>query len=601
MEKFSKFKQENDPYIKEVVDKIKVYFPEFVKDGRFDIQSFNNLFQNKDFIANEQENYGFFWNGKNKLFQIINSNSLLSLKPNYEKSIDFKNSKNIIIEGDNLEVLKLLKSSYFEKIDVIYIDPPYNTGNDFVYNDKYKMSKSEYDESIENSNIKNSHSEGRYHTNWLNMIYPRLKLAKSLLKDDGIIFISIDDNEQSRLKIICDEIFGEHNFVNCFVWQHKSGGGNDEKFFVNEHEYILAYSKNISSLKIKNKYIDVDKKEFNYKVGDNLYKLIPLVKWGAGENDSFKTLRYPILDNSGKEYWPTKPNGSDGRWRKKPENCDLIVWKENKNNINTPYEAVLYSNDKKIKKEKTILLNYDVGTTSDGTKELSGLLGVKIDKMFPKPLELIKFLINIKDNSNSLVLDFFAGSGTTGQAVMELNKEDGNNRNFILVQLPEKIESERFHSITDITRERIIRSINKFEYKEKGFKYFELVSSNFIEIDSEIEPSFFDSKFKKGTEDIDLLYEIMLKISLDLNLEFEEINIDGCKYFVDSTKTYIFSISNSNNTDLLIKHLENIKEGYHEAISNLYIKEELFSDDKQKINIFKEIQTKFENTSVVVL
>lgn len=497
--------------------------------------------------------------------------------------------------------MKLLKSSYFEKIDVIYIDPPYNTGNDFVYNDKYKMSKSEYDESIENSNIKNSHSEGRYHTNWLNMIYPRLKLAKSLLKDDGIIFISIDDNEQSRLKIICDEIFGEHNFVNCFVWQHKSGGGNDEKFFVNEHEYILAYSKNISSLKIKNKYIDVDKKEFNYKVGDNLYKLIPLVKWGAGENDSFKTLRYPILDNSGKEYWPTKPNGSDGRWRKKPENCDLIVWKENKNNINTPYEAVLYSNDKKIKKEKTILLNYDVGTTSDGTKELSGLLGVKIDKMFPKPLELIKFLINIKDNSNSLVLDFFAGSGTTGQAVMELNKEDGNNRNFILVQLPEKIESERFHSITDITRERIIRSINKFEYKEKGFKYFELVSSNFIEIDSEIEPSFFDSKFKKGTEDIDLLYEIMLKISLDLNLEFEEINIDGCKYFVDSTKTYIFSISNSNNTDLLIKHLENIKEGYHEAISNLYIKEELFSDDKQKINIFKEIQTKFENTSVVVL
>lgn len=572
-----------------------------MKDGKFDIQSFNNLFQNKDFIANEQENYGFFWNGKNKLFQIINSNSLLTLKPNYDKSVDFKNSKNIIIEGDNLEVLKLLKSSYFEKVDVIYIDPPYNTGNDFVYNDKYKMSKIEYDESIENSNIKNSDSDGRYHTNWLNMIYPRLKLARSLLKDDGVIFISIDDNEQARLKIICDEIFGEHNFVNCFVWQHKSGGGNDEKFFVNEHEYILAYSKNISSLKIKNKYIDVDKKEFNYKVGDNLYKLIPLVKWGAGENDSFKTLRYPILDNSGKEYWPTKPNGSDGRWRKKPENCGLIVWKENKNNINTPYEAVLYSNDKKIKKEKTILLNYDVGTTSDGTKELSGLLGVKIDKMFPKPLELIKFLINIKDNSNSLVLDFFAGSGTTGQAVMELNKEDGNNRNFILVQLPEKIESEKFHSITDITRERIIRSINKFEYKEKGFKYFQLTSSNFVEIDNEIQPSFFDSKFKKGTKDIDLLYEIILKIRLDLNTEFEEINIDGCKYFIDSSRTYIFSISENNNTDLLVKHLEIIKKDNLELTCYLYIKEELFRDDTQKINIFNEIKSKLENISVKVL
>lgn len=595
MEKFSKFKKENDPYTKEVVDKIKVYFPEFVKDGKFDIQSFNNLFENKDFIANEHENYGFFWNGKNKLFQIINSNSLLTLKPNYDKSIDFKNSKNIIIEGDNLEVLKLLKSSYFEKIDVIYIDPPYNTGNDFVYNDKYKMSKSDYDESIENSNIKNSDSEGRYHTNWLNMIYPRLKLAKSLLKEDGIIFISIDDNEQARLKIICDEIFGEHNFVSCFIWQKTTAPKNNTKYVSINHDYVLCYSKRKENITI-NLDERTEKQLNDYKNPDNDPR-------GPWTRIKLRAPSYSKQNDYEIEF--------NGKIYAQPKGFSWIISKEKMKELID--DNRIYSEGEMIRKKAflseskqgvtpiSLLLKEKVGISQNGTEELRKLFNNENIFSYPKPTKLIKYLINLSKNKNALVLDFFAGSGTTGQAVMELNKEDNGNRNFILVQLPEKIESEKFKSITDITRERIIRSINTFGYKEKGFKYFELTSSNFVELNDEIQPSFFDSKFKKDTNDIDLLYEIILKIGLDLNENFLEINLDGCKYFVDPSKTHIFSISDYNDTNLLVKHLVNIKKDDLELTCNLYIKEELFTDDSQKINIFKEIETRLENTSVRVL
>ncbi|TLD99946.1 site-specific DNA-methyltransferase [Helicobacter muridarum] len=459
------------------------------------------------------------------------------LKLEREQSSDI-NTQNVIIRGDNLDALKLLKSAYYEKIKVIYIDPPYNTKNDnFLYPDDFRR---DFKEILQETGLLNIDENGneveseelkffrnitgsRSHSGWLSFMLPRLKLARDLLREDGVIFISIDDNEQANLKLLCDEIFGEENFVSCIIWQKKKGGSQDSQYLAKEHEYILCYAK--QEWQINDEREKSNKKDFNKIINNRKAKILKLEKWGIGAlRTDAPSLYYAIKDPNGNDFYPLAPNGEEGRWRKKPENLDEnhIFWQENSKGRLTPYEVIYFDEVKDNKKTiKTRTIFTEFGTTTDATKEILSIFNAK--KVFdtPKPVSLIKRILQIstkalachsegseateesrnaksrKDSTKrdislvsqaqydkesaqettpDIVLDFFAGSGTTAHAVMELNKEDGGNRKFILVQLDEEIIESKSKTaydfcknelksknpvISDITIERVRRAAQK--------------------------------------------------------------------------------------------------------------------------------------------
>ncbi len=476
----------------------------FDKHGNFQLEKFKTILSEKE-INFSNESYSLDWLGKSyaRLLASEPANTLLKADEKHNAKPENINSENLLIKGDNLEVLKHLSNAYHEKIKMIYIDPPYNTGSDdFVYEDDRKFTVRELqqligvDEEKAKRILEFTRSKSNSHSAWLTFMYPRLYLAKRLLREDGAIFISIDDNEVAQLKLLMDEVFGEENFVGCLIWRKKEGGGQTDQFFVTEHEYVLVYAKS-TSYEWLDESIDLCDKDFSYEDSKGKYKLVKLAKWGnAARREDRPKSYFPILDSNGRKYLPIAPDGSDGRWRigkKKKEvleSNDLIEFKANKNGVVIPYEKIYYTgNDLKVIKERSIV--YELANTGDGTEILTQLFSKKDFFQNPKPVELISWLLFHNAGNNDIILDFFAGSGTTGHAVMKLNAEDGANRKYIMVQIAEPIDSKKNKTaydfvadelkaeptIFEITKERLLRAARKIKEKNSkhdlGFKIFE--------------------------------------------------------------------------------------------------------------------------------
>lgn len=400
-----------------------------------------------------------------------------TLEKDQKSSLKGTNSdENLIIQGDNLLALKSLLPKYQNQIKCIYIDPPYNTGNEgWAYNDNVNspIIKDWIGKAVGKDDLTK-------HDKWLCMMTPRLKLLRELLSDDGVIFVSIDNNELHNLTSLLNETFGPENFVGTFIWRKKEGGGQTDQYFVTEHEYVLVYKKT-DAFKWFDEQIPQDDSSFTKSDKQGKYKAVKLAKWGnASRREDRPSMYFPLEAPDGKKVYPIAPDGSDGRWRVGQKRLEglvaegLIEW-VNKDGKWLPYEKIYFEDGEvKVIKERSII--FDLASTGDGTKELTELFGVKDFFENPKPSELIKYLVRYTTDKNSIVLDAYAGSGTTGQAVLDLNNEDKGNRKFILVQLPEKVSEKSasfkagFKWVHEITRERIKKVIEKGNYKV-GFTY----------------------------------------------------------------------------------------------------------------------------------
>ena len=586
----NKIKKEINDIVNDNLKALEQLFPSAVKDGQLDIKALKE--ELGDFEEVGIERYELNWAGKQNAKKIVQQgigNKTLKFVAKDSKNAD--STENIYIEGDNLEVLKLLRQNYYNSIKMIYIDPPYNTGNDFVYNDTFKKSNDESDkeegyvtETGERLEKNTKSNNSRFHTNWLNMMYPRLKLARDLLTDDGVIFISIDDNEQANLKRLCDEIFGEENFVVNIVWQSKSGGGHDEKLVVKENEYILLISKNKNFVNLGKR---IEENNDKYKLSDEFEKergkyLLNKLDRRMTSNHYSASLNYEIIMPDGSKLWPGGKNeksneGWNWRWSKtKLEWGIKNNYIEFKNNNNTwsvyskQYEFV-DNNGNKIERKlpyRNILLSSEFSTTQ-ASNEIISFFNYKIFE-YSKSTKLLNRLIKIGNvYDNDVILDFFSGSATTAHAVMQLNSEDDGNRKYIMVQLPETTDekSEAFKAgyknIAEIGKERIRRAGEKIkqeieEYNSNlklgeepkkvpdiGFKVFKVDDTNIKWYDmenfnEESQYSFDDPDsldFVLGSNDIDIVYEIMLRqndIPLSERLEVLT-DIGNRTYFYAST------------------------------------------------------------------
>lgn len=518
------------------------------------------------------ERYQFTWPEKRKA--ILNANAPISktLRPCREESLNFDETENLYIEGDNLEVLKLLQETYLGKVKMIYIDPPYNTGSDFVYNDDFKQSTDEYLEDSgqfdEDGNRleKNLESNGRFHTDWLNMIYPRLKLARNLLSDDGVIFISIDDNEQANLKKVCDEIFGESNFIAILIRKIMEGGKSDSKGLAVEHEYCLVYCKN-DIRGISKKQAEILKhynKKDNHFNERGYYYLKPLENRGLGYVPS---LDYPIIGPDGVEIYPGDYNGDNGyRWVwskskfEKAQDLDMIVFTKSKKDDSKfkvyykIYEKVNTDGNYSEKKLPFGTLYLDGYTNRQGINDLRKLYNNRIFS-YPKSVNFLKETISMGANiNNSIILDFFSGSSTTADAVMQLNAEDGGNRKFIMVQLSEETDEKSeaykagYKNICEIGKERIHRAGKKIleDNKDKegienldiGFRVLKADTSNMKDVyykPGELNQNFLDTltdNIKEDRTGEDLLFQVMLDLGIPLSSKIETEDIDGKEIFI---------------------------------------------------------------------
>ena len=552
----------------EKVEELKTIFPEIFEDGKLNIEKFKNiLFDIKD---DKQEHYSFNWNGKKDCYKTIKEKSNATLKLDSDK--DILDGNNVFIEGDNLEVLKLLQISYHKKVKMIYIDPPYNKDKDFVYSDTWGDTITNYliqtdqlrDEGYTTSK---TNSTGRRHTNWLNMIYPRLWLSRNLLKDDGVIFVSIDDDEVHNLRKVMDEIYGEENFVGQFIWKKRTGSNDSKNLVSADHEYLICYTKYEET-----QLLGIKKGFENYKNPDN----DPRGDWMSDNLTCNKTaterpnLYYPITDPiTNITYQCNKNRVWAYEQSRMQRNIDenKIIFPKNSNGspMYKRHKSEVKSDTKPI---STMLGEYLNATSTKSLREL--LKGQYFD--YPKSVELLKTIIKQSSLKEDIILDFFAGSGTTAHAVMDLNKEDGGNRKYILVQLPEatdeKSEAHKagYTKISDITKERIKRVIKKLDYKD-GFKSYYLDKSNFQvfkELKKRPDDSFEDimkmlkmsvfntNIFTQGAKNIDIVYEVGLKNGFSLSSCNEEINLGNYKAIklYEETREFYFCFADEIKTDI---------------------------------------------------
>lgn len=503
----------------------------------------------KDIVEGQEERYQFTWPDKRNAIRLANAPTTDTLRPCREESVDFDNTQNLYIEGDNLQVLKLLRENYLGKVKMIYIDPPYNTGNDFVYYDDFSQSSDEY---IHNSGqtdeegnrlVANTESNGRFHTDWLNMIYPRLKVAKDLLSKDGIIFISIDDNEAKNLKNISDEVFGEHNFLAQVVWERAYSPINLMKHFSPSHDYVLVYARNIEDAVCKGIPRSVEANE-RYSNPDN----DPRGDWKSSDlsvGPAVESNIYPITTPSGRIVMP--PSGYSWRLSKtKFEEYvkDNRIWFGNEG-CNVPSIKRFLSELRKQGITPMTFWRYEeVGHSQDATQKLAKLFNGKKYFEYPKPVELIKRCIAMYSDSDSYILDFFSGSATTAHAVMQLNAEDGGNRKFIMVQLPESTDEKSeaykagYKNICEIGKERIRRAGKKIKEEhleakdlDAGFRVVKLDSSNMEDVyytpadfnDRDL----FEENIKSDRTDEDLLFQSMIELGIELSAKIEKKSIAG--------------------------------------------------------------------------
>ena len=521
-------------------------FPECFSEGKLDLEKLLALCGS--YTADDFEKYEFRWKGKADCLKLAQKRSAATLRPCRAESVDFDTTQNLYIEGDNLEVLKLLQTAYYRQVKMIYIDPPYNTGHDFVYADDFADPLAKYKEVTQQATKSNPETMGRYHTNWLNMMYPRLRLASNLLRDDGVIFISIDDNEVDNLKKLCNEVFGEENFVAQIVWQKRTSPDARKKLSTG-HEYLLMYSKNMaevdSSLNLLN-LSDEDKKAFKNPDND------PRGPWVSSDftAQGYRPNQvYTIKTPGGAEYTPPA-----GHCWKNVESLFLQQVADGRFWFGADGKGVprrkTYLAEREGKNLWTWWPNSEVGHTQEATQEVKALFDGKQVFDFPKPVRLLKRICQIVTKTDDLILDFFSGSAVTAHAVMQLNAEDGGTRRFILVQLPELCpeDSEAFKSgyknICEIGKERIRRAARKIKEEnplfagDMGFKVFKLDSSNLKLWDgspltqddlltlSERLNDMID-RVKPDRTDEDVIAEIMLKLGIPLTEPVSRLDFEG--------------------------------------------------------------------------
>ena len=559
------------------------------------------------------EMYQFTWVGKNAARAEAAKPTDKTLRPVVEDSVDWDNTKNIYVEGDNLEVLKLLQRSYMGKVKMIYIDPPYNTGNDFVYHDDFAHTAAEED--FEAGNVdelgyrfrKNTDTNGKFHSDWCSMIYPRLLLARNLLSEDGVIFISIDDYEVRNMKIICDEIFGEGNFIAQLIWERAYSPKNDAKYVSVNHDYVLFYSKSIEHFKI-GRLPRTEEANSRYSNPDN----DPRGPW-LSDNLTVKTYSpktdYPITTPAGRIVNPPK-----GRcWRMSKVKYDELLneqrlWFGSDGNGVPRLKRFLSELKHDGLTPSSILFYKDVGHSQEGAKETSKILGGGYFNG-PKPTRLLKFLLTLGNPKNdSIVLDFFSGSASTADAIFQFNLENSKNLKFIMVQVPEVCDRKStafangYNNICDIGKDRInkVETILKSKYSELdqidiGFRDFKIDSSNMKDVYYNPEKlnqdllSSLESNVKEDRTDYDLLFSTILDLGLTLDKEVKEETIGN-------TKVYIYNDDEKEGPDLIACFADNITEDVITAIAKrnplkAVFKDSSFENSPSKINLFELFKT----------
>lgn len=557
------------------------------------------------------DKYNFTWNGKKKAIKLSQTPTLATLKPSQNKSKNFDDTSNLYVEGDNLEVLKLLQKSYSDKVKLIYVDPPYNTGKDFVYKDNFEDSLENYLEqtgqidSEGNMFTVNAETNGRYHTDWLNMMYPRLKLARNLLTEDGVIFISIDDSEQANLKKICDEIFGEHNFLAQVIWERAYSPVNLKKNFSESHDYILVYGKNISIIE-SNGLKRSDDANDRYSNPDN----DPRGKWKSSDlsvGPAIEKNIYEIVTPSGRKTTP--PSGYS--WRLSKERFDEFV-ADNRiwfgpNGDAVPSIKRFLSEVKQTIVPMTIWKYEDVGHSQSASQHLKRLFDDKAYFSYPKPVPLIQRIVELYSKPDSIVLDFFSGSATTAEAVMRMNVDDGGHRRFIMVQLPEKLSEkdvafkDGYRTIPEIAEERIRLAGDKIleenpllaDKLDIGFKVFELSKSNIKKWNAESKDlngqfELLANNFEEGSKPIDVVYEIMLKQGLDLTYPINETKV-GDAVVYDIAFGAMFVVLGDKITSDVAGYI--IKKIAYEEAENavVVLQDEKFVNDSEKLNTIEQL------------
>lgn len=594
--------------VNENIEKLKQLFPEAFREGKIDFETLKaELGEN---VENAEERYSFNWNGKAAARRIAQTPSTGTLRPCPSESVDWDTTQNLFLEGDNLEVLKLLQKSYHAKVKMIYIDPPYNTGQEFIYPDNFHDNLDTYLQYTGQKDAEgkkfgtNAETSGRYHTNWLNMMYPRLKLARNLLRDDGIIFISIDDNEVHNLRKICDEIFGEGNFVEQLIWKRRATPPNDRVIGKN-HEYILVFAKNLENIQI---HLQPRSEILNarYSNPDNDPKgdwvASDLSANGKGGRLTESCVFSIINPETGQSFFP--PQNKCWLYNEEKVNEYLLNGRIGfRSNTGTPFLKRYLSEVRQGSTLATILDEH--GFSQDSAKELKQIFENDYFD-FPKPTKLLKTIITTGANSNDIVFDFFAGSSTTAHAVMKLNAEDGGNRRCISVQLPEPTDEKSeackagYKTIAEISKERIRRAAKKIaeenpQFKgDLGFKVFKLDSSNIKSWDADfanVEQSLLDAvdNIKSDRTSEDLLYEILLKYGLDLTLPIETRDVGGKSAYILGYGALIICLDDDVTLDT-VSAIAALKQEFNSEITRVVFKDGGFANDVVKTNAIQMLK-----------
>lgn len=610
-------------------ERLKAVFPQCFVEGKLDIDKLLSLCG--EYIDNDFEKYKFEWKGKSECLRIAGKRSTGTLRPCVEESVDFENTNNLYIEGDNLEVLKLLQTAYYRKVKMIYIDPPYNTGNDFVYEDDFKDPLAKYKEITSQTTKSNPETMGRYHTNWLNMMYPRLRLAANLLRDDGVIFISIDDNEVYNLQKLCNEVFGEENFVGLFTIQSNPRGSQNSKHLSYVHEYILMYAKSIDRLELKGIGKDEDAiSEYSLKdENGRMYRLLGLRKrGGAWRKEDRPNMFYPIYvnsrtqkvslvkqENTDIEVVPKRPTGELSRWTWGPdkfrEEIDKVVAKK-VNRAGEPDAWDIFRKDYidnddgeiKTTKVKTMWVEKEINY-QNAKNEIKELFGNSEIFDYPKPTYIVNKLASMLFvDDTDVILDFFSGSATTAHAVMQLNADDGIKRQFIMVQLPELCNENSqgakagYKNICEIGKERIRRAGAKIKEQnadvDVGFKVLKLDTSNLVKWDdTPLESTQTSDLFnrmdgmiesiKKGRSELDVVYEVMLKLGIPATYQVFENNLNGRKVYSIGDDGLILICLDGSNGGITPEDVTAMCEF---SPAKIVAAEEAFKDDVALSNAF---------------
>ncbi len=631
MTDIEKMTGETKDLVADNIAQLKALFPEVMTEGKINFDTLQELLGAE--VEKPEEHYNFTWHGKRAALRLAQTPSLGTLRPVRDESTDWDNTQNVFIEGDNLEVLKLLQKSYFGKVKMIYIDPPYNTGKDFVYKDdlkdnikNYRSITGQLDEEGRRTST-NTNDDGRYHTNWLNMMYPRLRLARNLMRDDGVIFISIDEHEQANLRKLCDEVFGEENFLTTLIWnkQHSQQQGMFKKY----HEHVIVFAKNsdkITAINGGEGFIEAGalkkisrgnpESEFTFPAGTRFDAPDGTLLQGTfGVTEKVTVVKGVFSCKDGKT---TEELTLSAGWTQKNQ---MEKWFKGEETFDTREQKVLefYFNSTgklKCRKERgritpsTFLPKY--GMVSDSTKFLSDLMGANVFST-PKPVKMIEDFINWFTDDDDIILDFFAGSCTTAHAVMDLNATDGGLRKFICVQLPEIIDKKSpafqagYKNIADISKERIKLAGKKIKEAgglahtpDLGFKVFRLDDSNLKRWDpypdhEDIEPNLADAVdyLKDDREEDDFLFELLLKCGLDLAVPIETRTVAGNKqiYSIGLGKLVVCL-----DTDITTEVAEAIAELNAELKPEdgmrVILRDEGFKDDCAKTNSIITLKTR---------